>query len=116
MIFSMIRMFLRVVSNYFLGIILVIAFSSTSSAQIVTTIAGIQDNIGSKNDVPLNSTFNNPHGVEIDRNGIIYVADRYNHLIRKVDLNGVVTTLAGSGQPGSDDGQGTAASFKEPWG
>ncbi|NCZ85776.1 MAG: hypothetical protein EBY94_09080 [Burkholderiaceae bacterium] len=54
--------------------------------------------------------------VEVDRNGIIYVADRYNHLIRKVDLNGVVTTLAGSGLPGSDDGQGTAASFKEPWG
>ena len=62
------------------------------------------------------ATFNNPHGVEYDHFGNIFIADRFNHLIRKIDTDGNVTTFAGSGSPGSSDGQGIAASFNEPWG
>lgn len=87
-----------------------------SNAQVVTTIAGILDSIGKRDDVALNATFNNPHGVEVDKFGNVYIADRYNHLIRKLDTNGIVTTVAGTGLKGSADGQGTLASFNEPWG
>jgi len=43
------------------------------------------------------------------------VADYGNHLIRKIVIStGVVTTLAGTGSSGSDDGTGTSASFNNP--
>lgn len=83
---------------------------------MVTTIAGILDSIGLRDDVALNATFNNPHGVELDKYGNVFIADRYNHVIRKLDTNGIVTTIAGTGSKGSADGQGVLASFNEPWG
>lgn len=84
-------------------------------AQTVETIVGKQGLTGSVNGDASVATFNNPHGVEVDHLGNIFVADRYNHLIRKIDVNGIVTTVAGSGNSGNNDGQGIAASFNEPW-
>ncbi len=44
------------------------------------------------------------------------MVDNHNHLIRKIDPSGTVTTLAGqAGVGGSADGQGTAASFHFPF-
>jgi hypothetical protein len=50
--------------------------------------------------------------------GSIYIADRLNHVIRKmVVATGAVSTLAGTaGMPGSVDGTGAAARFRSPWG
>ena len=43
------------------------------------------------------------------------MSDYYNNLIRKIVIStGVVTTLAGTGSPGSSNGTGTAASFNYP--
>lgn len=59
--------------------------------------------------------FFGPQGIAIDSDGIIYVADTDNHVIRKVTRQGAVTTLAG--QPnkfGSADGIGSAAQFFAP--
>ena len=60
--------------------------------------------------------FNNPSDVAVDGSGNVYVSDFNNHKIRKISTAGVVTTLAGSGLIGSDDGTGTAASFHNPMG
>jgi DNA-binding beta-propeller fold protein YncE len=51
-----------------------------------------------------------------DGNGNLYIADRYNHTIRKLEVaTGVVTTLAGQpGVSGSTDGTGSAARFDNP--
>jgi sugar lactone lactonase YvrE len=55
--------------------------------------------------------------VALDASGTVYIADTYNHTIRKVTAAGVVTTLAGTaGQAGSDDGAGSAARFNYPSG
>ncbi len=53
----------------------------------------------------------------MDSAGNVYVPDEYNHTIRMVTANGVVTTLAGSaGFYGAADGMGTAAKFYFPCG
>jgi trimeric autotransporter adhesin len=41
-----------------------------------------------------------PSGIAIDKNGIIYVADYRNHRIRRIDLSGTITTVAGTGARG----------------
>ncbi|MCQ8903284.1 MAG: thioredoxin-like domain-containing protein [Methanothrix sp.] len=51
------------------------------------------------------------------RNGSIYVADTYNHKIKKADLSSrTIHTLAGTGRPGFADGPGGLAAFYEPSG
>ncbi len=55
-------------------------------------------------------------GIAIDTSGNLYVCDKNRFVIRKVTPYGMVTTLAGSGHYGSNDGTGTAASFSEPLG
>lgn len=57
-----------------------------------------------------------PSGVAVDALGNTFVADTFNHAIRKVTRLGDVSTLAGSGVAGSADGVGTAASFSYPVG
>lgn len=61
--------------------------------------------------------FQKPNGIATDSAGNVYVADKYNHTVRKITPTGMVTTLAGSaGIPGSADGIGATARFSEPQG
>ncbi len=63
------------------------------------------------------ATLNQPYAVQIDTNGDIYIVDRLNAVIRKVDaVTGFITTVAGTGEPGSsgDGGPGPLAQLREP--
>lgn len=57
-----------------------------------------------------------PSGMFVDESGVLYVADRDNHRIRKVDTSGVITTAAGNGTPtyAGDGGGATSASLNRP--
>ncbi|GAB4251235.1 MAG: hypothetical protein Kow0027_15100 [Saprospiraceae bacterium] len=88
------------------------------SGQWVQTVAGVLETPGFNDGAALSARFFNPHGIAVDGQGKVYVADRYNHTIRLYDpATQSVTTLAGQhGESGSLDGQGTNARFNEPWG
>ncbi len=60
----------------------------------------------------------NPTGVAVDAKGNVYIADTNNHRIRKVDADGVITTVAGTGAAGfsGDGGPGTQAQLNRPMG
>jgi len=79
----------------------------------VTTLAG-SGMIGHADGLGAAASFSNPSGVAVHSNGNIYVADSYNHMIRKVTPSGVVSTLAGSPSPGYADGNGATARFDTP--
>jgi hypothetical protein len=63
---------------------------------------------------PLEARFGCLRGIAADPDGHVYVADEGNHVIRVIDRAGPVTTLAGTPrQPGSGDGVGDGAEFRE---
>ncbi len=78
---------------------------------IITTVAGICANSGSDGDGGLATAarLNYPHAVTIDEAGNLYIADRNNNRIRKVDANtGIISTLAGTGNTGYSGNGGAA--------
>jgi sugar lactone lactonase YvrE len=83
---------------------------------VVTTLAGTAGSAGSADGTGAAARFRYPSGVTVDREGNVFVADTDNHLIRQITPSGEVTTVGGSGNPGSTDGVGTAARFFNPKG
>jgi streptogramin lyase len=91
----------------------VICYTLTSSSQIVTTLAG-SGSYGYLDGLGTIAQFGSPYGVCTDTSGNVYVAESSNNRIRKITPTGVVTTLAGSGVSGYNDGIGTGAQFNNP--
>jgi sugar lactone lactonase YvrE len=60
--------------------------------------------------------FNSPSGLAIDAAGNLYVADTGNNAIRRMAPDGTVTTVAGDGTPGFQDGPSKDARFNGPIG
>ena len=59
-----------------------------------------------------------PNGVALDSGGNVYIADISNHRIRKVDLSGIISTFAGTGERGfgGDGGPAVEAQLYSPYG
>ncbi len=81
----------------------------------VTTLAGQPESAGSADGAANAARFNYPFAVAVDGLGNIYVADRNNHIIRKLTPAGMVTTLAGQAESSGDsDGTGSEVQFNMP--
>ncbi|MCA9732035.1 Ig-like domain-containing protein [candidate division KSB1 bacterium] len=83
---------------------------------IITTVAGTSSGGYSGDGGPaVSAQLNNPKGVTVDVAGAIYISDNLNNCIRKVD-NGIITTVAGTGQSGysGDGGAATSAQLASP--
>lgn len=85
---------------------------------IITTFAGnFYSGDGGDNGPAIEAELDLPFGIAVDKNDNLYIADTHNHKIRKVDVNGIITTVAGSGSLGygGDGGPAVAAYFNRPW-
>jgi streptogramin lyase len=67
-----------------------------SPDRTVTTYAGAAKVSGSADGTLTTARFNHPHGIAIDASQNLYVADTFNHTVRKITPDGVVSTLVGS--------------------
>ncbi|NDB84880.1 MAG: hypothetical protein EB127_19545, partial [Alphaproteobacteria bacterium] len=88
-----------------------------SSAQ-VSTFAGTPGQQGYADGSGNLAQFSYPSGITLDTSGNMYVSDAGNtNRIRKIVIStAVVSTLAGSGQYGYEDGSGNLAQFANPFG
>ncbi len=66
-----------------------------TSSGTVSTFAGSAGSNGIADGSGALALFNSPQGVAVDSSGTVYVADTWNHTIRKITSGGAVTTLAG---------------------
>ena len=63
------------------------------------------------------ASLNMPHEIQFDSAGHVYIAERDNHVVRKVDAKtGVLSTFAGTGAPGfsGDGGPAARAQLRQP--
>ena len=58
------------------------------------------------------ATFNGMHNLAIAADDSVYIADSWNHCIRRVDVQGRITTFAGTGEAGFSGDRGPAAKAK----
>ncbi len=97
---------------------LVFLFASATpalGAYIVGTLAGPAVASGDADGLGSAARFDWPQGIAVDSAGNLYVADSFNHTVRKITPGGAVTTVAGkAGVAGSADGTGSSARFAYP--
>ena len=82
----------------------------TVSTGVISTVAGTgSTGYNGDNIQATSATLNYPHDVVLDSFGNLYIADRSNYRVRKVDVStGVISTIVGSGTS-SSTGDGSAA-------
>jgi sugar lactone lactonase YvrE len=87
---------------------------------ILTRVAGASQEQGYSGDggPAISAQLNQPEGVAVDALGNVYIADSYNNRVRRVSVDGVITTVAGNGTPGygGDGGPAGATQLNCPMG
>ncbi|MBS1599378.1 MAG: SMP-30/gluconolactonase/LRE family protein [Bacteroidetes bacterium] len=87
----------------------------TASGNVIT-LAGT-GTAGYKDGAAASAQFNFPEGIVVDANNNLFVADGHNNVIRKINLSsGEVSTYAGTGVAGFDNGAVASATFNDPYG
>jgi sugar lactone lactonase YvrE len=88
------------------------------STRRTVTIAGSgQKAYSGDGSAATSASLNMPHEIQFDSAGHLYIAERDNHVIRKVDATtGTISTFAGTGSPGfsGDGGPGSKAQLRQP--
>ena len=85
---------------------------------ILTVVAGMTSPGFSGDGGPaIQAQLDTPQGVALGLDGSLYIGDSFNNRIRRVGLEGIITTVAGNGTFGysGDGGPATAASLRSPY-
>lgn len=103
----------------FLLIVLLAGVTAAGDAPTMTTLAGTGTaGFTGDGEPAAKATLNQPFHCELDGKGGLYVAEAFNHCIRKVDLkSGKISTVAGNGKKGysGDGAAATQATMNEPY-
>jgi len=89
-----------------------------TSGIIVTVAGSAAPGFDGDNGPATSAHLNQPTALAVDSDGALYIADTQNHRIRKITLDGKITTIAGIGTQGfsGDGGPATAAALDSPIG
>jgi len=101
----------------FLFISLVVNLSLPGLAQTITTVAGIgQAGYSGDGGAATKARLYYPAGLVVDEEGDVFVADEHNNCIREIGVDGIITTVAGTGAKGytGDGGPATKATLNQP--
>ena len=93
------------------------AVRTVDTAGIIATIAGTGDRgFAGDGGLAVEAEMSRPQGIAVDAAGNLYIADSDNHVIRRVDTHGLITTFAGTGEAGNsgDRGPATEAQINDP--
>lgn len=84
----------------------------------LTTVAGDgQKAYRGDDSLAMQASFSAPHEIRFDRSGNLFVVERDAHVVRRIDANtGLVSTYAGTGEPGysGDNGPADRAMLRQP--
>ncbi len=88
----------------------------SSTATTTAVIAGRGDPAHGDNGPATEARLSHPSGLALDGAGVLYIADRDNHRIRRLDARGILTTYAGTGLAGNagDGGSAVLAQLNQP--
>ncbi len=89
----------------------------TANGRIATVAGNGSQGYSGDGGPAVEAMMDQPYSLQLDGNGDIYIVDRLNSVIRKVDAaTGIITTVAGTGEAGysGDGGPGTEAMLREP--
>lgn len=84
---------------------------------VIDTVAGTgQAGLGGDEGLATAAALNHPTALAIGPDGVLYIADTFNHAVRAVDGDGIIRTVAGTGAAGlsGDDGLATEAQLNQP--
>ena len=76
-----------------------------AGADPITIAGGDAGSFGGDGGPAINARLAGPAGIAITATGEIYIADTRNHRVRKLDATGIITTVAGDGTPGQEQGE-----------
>jgi len=88
-----------------------------AKAQNINLLAGNgQNGYTGNGGSAISAKLNRPTAVAVDKTGNVFIVERDNNIIRKVDTSGIITLVAGTGATGytGDGGQATSATLKSP--
>ena len=93
--------------------------SAQDMSRMLTTVAGAGPNntqFNGDHQPAIKANLSNPTGLAVGRDGTIYISDSMNNRVRRVDPNGIITTVAGYGVRGDsgDGGPATKARLSNP--
>ncbi len=85
-----------------------------NSSGIISTIAGTGLAGYNGDGIPATAArISRPNSIAVSKNGEIFFTDAHNYRIRKIDLSGIISTIAGNGTAGysGDGGQATSSNI-----
>jgi len=93
-------------------VLLSIAIQSITAQNIITVVGNHDSGYSGDGGLATLAKLDNPASVALDVAGNIYISDVYNHVIRKVNTSGIISTFAGTGIVGYSGDGGPADSAK----